>query len=86
MRAPFGNSQIVAREIQGHFRPGRDKIVQPRQFGKVARALWPEKTVFHVAEICGCEERQAKRYLSGEYPVPYIMLRRVNDLMQGITD
>lgn len=83
MRSPFGNSEIVAREIGGQFRPGRDKIVI-RKFGAVARALWPEKTAAHVASICDCDERQAKRYLTGEYPIPYVMIRRVADLMVGI--
>jgi len=83
MRAPFGNSEIVATEIGGQFRPGRDKIVL-RKFGVIAKALWPEKTASHVAAICDCDERQAKRYLTGEYPVPYIMVRQVNDLMLGI--
>lgn len=83
MHSPFGNPEAVAREIQGQFRPGRDKIVL-RKFGIVARALWPDKTAFHVAAICGCDERHAKRYLTGEFPVPYIMLRHVNDQMLGI--
>jgi hypothetical protein len=83
MRAVFGNPVAVATEIQGRFRPGRDKIVT-RYFGVVARALWPDKTAAHVAAICDCDERQAKRYLSGEYPVPYIMLRHINDRMLGL--
>ncbi len=83
MRAPFGNSEIVTREIGGHFRPGTDKIVS-RKFGLVAKALWPDKTAFHVAAICKCEERHAKRYIDGEYPVPYAMLRAVFDAIYGI--
>lgn len=83
MRTQFGNSVAVAREIQGQFRPERDKIVT-RSFGVIARALWPDKTAAHVASICRCDERQAKRYLSGEYPVPYLMLRHVNDRILGI--
>lgn len=83
MRSPFGNSEVVATEIQGRFRPGRDKIVT-RKFGVIARAIWPEKTAFHVAAICDCDERQAKRYLSGEYAVPYIMARYINDQIYGI--
>ena len=84
MRSPFGNSEAVALEIGGQFRPGRDKIVPPRKFGVVARALWPDKTAAHVASICGCDERTAKRYLAGEFPIPYIMERHVCDLMHGL--
>ena len=84
MHGTFGSSESVAREIQGQFRPGRDKIVPRRKFGIVARALWPDKTAFHVAAIAGCEERQAKRYLSGEYEIPYTIIRAVIDAMLGI--
>lgn len=84
MHGAFGNASAVAREIQGQFRPGRDKIVPNRKFGVVARALWPDKTAFHVAAIANCEERQAKRYLSGEYDVPYVVIRAVVDAMLGI--
>ena len=83
MHGPFGNSEVVAREIQGRFRPGQDKIVL-RKFGLIAKALWPEKTAANVAAICNCDERQAKRYITGEYPIPYIMVRHVNDAMLGI--
>lgn len=83
MRVHFGNSDVVAREIQGKFRPGQDKIVL-RKFGVVARALWPDKTAENVALIADCDVRQAKRYIAGEYPVPYIVLRHVNDLMLGL--
>lgn len=81
----FGNPDSVTREIGGQFRPGRDKIVT-RKFGIMARALWPDKTAWHVAVICGCDERQAKRFIAGEYPVPYIMLRHLNDLAIGIAE
>lgn len=83
MHGQFGNPRAVEREIQGQFSPSRDKIVT-RKFGIVAKALWPEKTAFYIAEVCNCDERQAKRYLTGEYPVPYIMVRRINDLLLGI--
>ena len=82
MRTQFGNAAATAIEIQGQFRPGNDKIVI-RKFGVIAKALWPDKTAFHVAAICDCDERQAKRFIAGEYPVPYVMLRHLNDLAVG---
>ena len=69
MRVPFGNPGQVATEIQGQFRPDKDKIVT-RKFGAVARALWPEKTAAHVAAIAGRDERTAKRWLAGEFEIP----------------
>lgn len=84
MRSPFGNSEAVAREIQGHFRPERDVLVPPRKFGVIARALFSEKAAFHISAICKCSERQAKRYLSGEDPAPWIMARYILDQMYGI--
>ena len=83
MRTAFGNSEVVAIEINGKFRPGVDKIVH-RKFGVIAKALWPEKTEFNVAAICDCDERQARRYIKGEYPVPYVMLREISDLALGL--
>lgn len=84
MRSTFGNSAVVAREIQGQFSPERDRLVPPRKFGLFARALWPEKAAFQIAAICKCSERQAKRYLSGEDAVPYIMERYILDQMHGV--
>lgn len=76
MRSIFGNSEIVATELQGQFRPGRDKIVT-RKFGAVARVLWPEKTAAHVASIAGSDERTAKRWLAGEFEPPGIVIAAV---------
>jgi hypothetical protein len=69
MSSLFGNPQVVARELQGSFRPGEDKIVT-RKFGAVARVLWPHKTAAHVAAIAGRDERTAKRWLAGEFEIP----------------
>lgn len=74
----------VAREIGGQFCPERDKIVPQRGFGAAARARWPEKAAFFIAEICDCDERQAKRYIRGEQPIPYILARSMLDWMYGI--
>jgi len=76
MRTAFGNPVATAIEIRGQFRPGRDKIVT-RKFGAVAKALWPDKTAAHVASIAGCDERQAKRYLAGEYEAPLSVILAV---------
>lgn len=73
----------VASEIGGQFRPDRDKIVL-RGFGAAARARWPEKAAYEIAAICDCDERQAKRYLSGEYPIPYVLIRSMVDWMLGM--
>lgn len=63
-------------EMQGQFRPGTDKIVT-RKFGAVARVLWPFKTSAHLAAIAGCEDRTAKRWLSGEFEPPAIVIAAV---------
>lgn len=76
MHGVFGNPEIVARELQGHFRPGEDKIVT-RKFGAVARVLWPHKTAAHIAVIAGADERTAKRWLAGEFEPPAIVIAAV---------
>lgn len=77
MRALFGNPDEVAREIQGHFVQGRDTVVPPLKFAAVARVLWPEKTAACLAVIAGKDERTAKRWLSGEYEPPAIIIAAV---------
>lgn len=76
MRAVFGNPIATTNEMQGHFRPGQDKIVT-RKFGSVAKVLWPEKTAAHVASIAGADERTAKRWLAGEFEPPAIVIAAV---------
>jgi hypothetical protein len=76
MRAVFGNAEATAREMQGQFCPGRDKIVT-RKFGAVARVLWPEKTAAHVASIADSDERTAKRWLAGEFEPPAIVIAAI---------
>jgi hypothetical protein len=77
-------AEKVASEIGGKFCPSRDKIVPQRGFGKAARARWPEKAAYEIALICNCDERQAKRYLSGEYSIPYVLARSMLDWMHGL--
>lgn len=63
-------------ELQGHFRPGQDKIVT-RKFGAVAKVVWPEKTAAHIASIAGSDERTAKRWLAGEFEPPAIVIAAI---------
>lgn len=70
MRSVFGNPEATAREMQGHFVPGRDKIVPAFKFGAVCKVLWPEKTAACLAAIADRDERTAKRWLSGEFEPP----------------
>lgn len=76
MHGSFGNPAEVAREMQGQFRPGRDKIVT-RKFGIVAKALWPDKTAACVAAIANADERTAKRWLAGEFEPPAIVIAAI---------
>lgn len=76
MRASFGNSEAVAREIDGHFCPGKDRIVR-RLFGPVAKVIWPHDTDACVAAIAGCDVRTARRWLSGEFEPPGIVIAAV---------
>lgn len=76
MHGVFGNPEIVATELQGHFRPGRDKIVT-RKFGAVAKVLWPDKTAAHIAAIASADERTAKRWLAGEFEPPAIVIAAI---------
>lgn len=76
MHGSFGNPEVVARELQGQFRPGQDKIVT-RKFGAVARVLWPHKTAAHIAALAGADERTAKRWLAGEFEPPAIIIAAI---------
>jgi hypothetical protein len=77
MRTIFGNSEAVTREIGGQFRPDADKIVRTC-VGPVCKAIWPAKTDTHIAGIVGCDPRNARRYLSGELPIPAVLLVAIN--------
>lgn len=67
----------VATEIQGQFVQGRDTVVPPLKFALVAKVLWPEKTAAQLAAIAGKDERTAKRWLSGEYEPPGVVIAAV---------
>lgn len=77
MRASFGNADVVAREIQGQFRPGVDKIVH-RKFGDVLKLLWPDKTDEHVAAIAKVDVRTARRWRAGEGDPSWEFMLEVN--------
>ena len=38
--------------------------------GPICKIIWPNKTDCHVAVVCGCDPRNARRYLNGELPIP----------------
>lgn len=76
MRTVFGNPGAVAREIDGQFRQGTDKIVS-RKFGAVAKVLWPHKTAAQLAVIADTNERTAARWLAGEFEPPGIVIAAV---------
>jgi hypothetical protein len=65
-----------ARSIERQLRQGADKIVS-RNFGKVAKVLWPFKTAAHLASIASTNERTAARWLSGEFEPPYCIVEAV---------
>jgi hypothetical protein len=77
MEGSFGNSRVIAREIGGQFRQGTDRIVKT-VVGPVCKAIWPDKTDTEVAVICGCDPRNARRYMSGELPIPVKLLIAIN--------
>lgn len=64
----------VASEMQGQFVPDRDKIVPPPNWVWFARHCWPEKTAAHLASIAGKDERTGKRWLSGEFEPPNVVV------------
>ena len=81
MNALFGNRDAVACEIRGQFVQGRDTLVPPPRFGAVCKLLWPSKTAAQLAAISGRDERTAKRWLSGEYEPPVVVLLAVMQKM-----
>lgn len=80
MRSVFGNAEAVAREIGGRPCPGvqnADEYVRS-PVGPVCKVLWPEKTDAEVAVICKCDPRNARRYMSGELPIPAVLIAAIN--------
>jgi hypothetical protein len=71
---PFGVASAI--EIERHKCPSPDEIVRPK-IGPVCKALWPFKTVAHVATIIGSTERHASRILSGEFESPGTLIAAI---------
>lgn len=74
MRALFGNPEVVSREIGGHFSAGADKIVPVPNWVWFARRCWPEKTDAELAAIANKDARTARRWLSGEFDPPNVVM------------
>ncbi len=66
MSGSFTGSQSSSTEIRGRALPLRAKICTGK-FGRVCRALWPDKTAEHFAARAHCSIRTAKYRFSGEY-------------------
>lgn len=81
MRSAYEERVDGAREIEGQLLSGRDTLVPPPKFGAVCRLLWPEKTSACLAAIGKRDERTAKRWLSGEYEPPVVVLLAVMQKM-----
>jgi hypothetical protein len=80
MHGTLQNRVDEAREIGGRpcpNAPSADRIVRTI-VGRICKIIWPDKTDAHVAAICGCDPRNARRYLSGELPIPAVLLAAIN--------
>lgn len=80
MHGTWQKGSEVSREIGGHIEPtakNQDKIVRTL-VGPVCRVIWPEKTDAQIAVICSCDPRNGRRYLSGELPIPAVLLAAIN--------
>ena len=73
MRSVYEVRLDEAREIERQLRQGTGKIVS-RNFGRVAKVLWPFKTAAQIAAIAKTNERTAARWLSGEHDPPYCVI------------
>jgi hypothetical protein len=66
----FGNREIIASEIGGNYRPGKDKIVRPYKWVGVFRHLHKSKADVEFAAITGKDQRTGRRYFEGEHEPP----------------
>lgn len=76
MRTVYEREIANAAKIEGRIASGSDGFVQSL-VGPVCKVLWPDKTDAHVAAVCGCDPRNARRYMSGEIPIPSILLAAI---------
>lgn len=81
MRSVYELRTAEARKIEGHLLSGEDKIVRPWLFTDFAKLCWPEKTAACIAAIADKDERTAKRWLSGEFEPPIIVVLAVVNKM-----
>lgn len=77
MRTVYEREIAGASKIEGQIKSGADRFVQS-PVGPVCKVLWPDCTDAHVAAICGCDPRSARRYMAGEIPIPAILLAAIN--------
>lgn len=81
MRSTYEARVAEQTEIEGHLSSGGDKIVRPWLFADFARLCWPDKTASNLAAIAGRDERTAKRWLSGEFEPPIVVVMAVVNKM-----
>lgn len=62
--------------IKGSALPAKEENF-PRPFGAVARAIWPVKTAFVLADIAGTSDRAAKDWLAGRVEPPAIIIAAI---------
>lgn len=77
MRTVYEREIARASKIEGRIATGADIFVQS-PVGPVCKVLWPSKTDVEVAIICGCDPRNARRYMSGEIAIPAVLLTAIN--------
>lgn len=76
MRSVYEENLAQTSEIERQIRQGTGKIVS-RNFGRVAKLLWPFKTAAQLAAIAKTNERTAARWLSGEFDPPITIVLAV---------
>jgi hypothetical protein len=76
MRTVYEREVANAAKIEGQIARGKDGYVRSL-VGPVCRVIWPGKTDHHIAGICGCDPRNARRYMSGEIPIPSILVAAI---------
>ena len=77
MQSVYERQVAEATKIEGRISTGEDRFVQS-PVGPVCKILWPGKTDAQIAVICNCDPRNARRYMSGEIPIPAILLAAIN--------
>jgi hypothetical protein len=74
MQSTYERRISEATKIEGQFLSGSDKIVPVPKWIWFARFCWPLKTAATIADIAGKDERTAKRWLSGEFEPPGVVM------------